>query len=222
MMENLIRSLRERGLLQSERLEQAIRETDIRNFLAPDLRELSYYSFLSDRPALAINENNVQRTISAPHMICIIFEKLIPNPNEKFLILGSKFGYFAALTYKMENTTQVTILEANSLIFNQTRENLRINNLQHHIIIKKKNPLLGLSSSSPFHKILITGAINEIPTTLFDQLADGGILIAPVGEFTQDLLMYEKTGNQLEETNLCSVVFSRLETELESETGTNT
>ena len=220
-MENLIRSLRERGLLQSDRLEQAIRQTDIRNFLAPDLREISYFSFLSDRPALAINEITVQRTISAPHMICIIFEKMIPNPNEKFLILGSKFGYFATLAYKMETTTQVCILEANSVIFNQTRENLRLNNLNQHIMIKKKNPLQGLQSLAPFHKILITGAVDEIPQNLFNQLADGGILIAPVGEFTQDLLMYEKNGNQLEETNLCSVVFSRLETELESETGTD-
>jgi protein-L-isoaspartate(D-aspartate) O-methyltransferase len=221
-MENLIRSLRDRGLLQSDQLEQAIRETDIRNFLAPELREISYYSFLSDRPALAINENNVQRTISAPHMICIIFEKIIPNPNEKYLILGSKFGYFATLIYKMDNTAHVTILEANSLIFNQTRDNLRAINLNQHISVKKKNPLQGLPSLAPFHKILITGSIEEIPQTLFNQLADGGILIAPVGEFTQDLLMYEKTGNQLEETNLCSVVFSRLETFVESETGTDT
>ena len=219
-MENLIQSLRDRDLLQDVGLINAIRNTDIRSFIAPELRDSSYVSFINDRPALAINIPGVQRTISAPHMVCMMLEQMIPSSNEKFLILGSKFGYFATLIFKINNTVQVTVLEANPVIYSMTKQNLTDIHLHQQILVIKKNPLEGNNTHGPFHKILITGAIEEVPEHLFAQLADGGKLMAPVGFPTQDLILYSKSDEFIEEMNLCQVVFSPLETIITSETST--
>ena len=40
---------------------------------------------------------------------------------------------------------------------------------------------LGWPDEAPFDRVLITAAAPIFPTTLFGQLAEGGILVAPVG-----------------------------------------
>ena len=52
---------------------------------------------------------------------------------------------------------------------------------------------LGLPSKSPFDRIIITAACKEVPKTLLDQLAIDGMLIAPVGENIQSLILLRKT-----------------------------
>jgi protein-L-isoaspartate(D-aspartate) O-methyltransferase len=93
--------------------------------------------------------------------------------------------------------------------------------LHQQISVIKKNPLEGLLGHAPFHRILITGAVEEVPDTTFSQLADGGKMLVPVGSPTQDLILYRKSDDFLEEMNLCSVVFSPLETNVASQTGTS-
>jgi protein-L-isoaspartate(D-aspartate) O-methyltransferase len=40
----------------------------------------------------------------------------------------------------------------------------------------------GWPEKAPFDRIILTAAPPEIPKALLDQLADGGILVAPIGE----------------------------------------
>jgi protein-L-isoaspartate(D-aspartate) O-methyltransferase len=52
---------------------------------------------------------------------------------------------------------------------------------------------LGLPKESPFDRIMITAACKEIPSALLNQLALDGLLIAPVGEDIQSLILLRKT-----------------------------
>ena len=52
---------------------------------------------------------------------------------------------------------------------------------------------LGLPKESPFDRIIITAACREISQSLFEQLSTNGLLVAPVGEFTQSLVLIKKT-----------------------------
>jgi protein-L-isoaspartate(D-aspartate) O-methyltransferase len=53
----------------------------------------------------------------------------------------------------------------------------------------------GWSEEAPFDRILVTAAAPEVPAALRDQLADGGILVAPVGnEWMQTVRRYRKRG----------------------------
>ncbi len=65
----------------------------------------------------------------------------------------------------------------------------------------------GWPSEAPFDVIFITAAPKEIPTQLFDQLAEGGQMIVPVGEGPQDLLRLTKTAEGITVENLGPVLF---------------
>ena len=52
---------------------------------------------------------------------------------------------------------------------------------------------LGLPEKSPFDRIIITAACKKVPNVLLHQLALGGLLIAPVGDDIQSLILLKKT-----------------------------
>ena len=51
----------------------------------------------------------------------------------------------------------------------------------------------GIPSQAPFDGILVTAAPDEIPQPLIEQLAVGGRMVIPVGNFYQQLTVVEKT-----------------------------
>jgi len=52
---------------------------------------------------------------------------------------------------------------------------------------------LGLEEESPFDRIMVTAACREVPQALLDQLSLDGLLIAPVGDDIQSLILLKKT-----------------------------
>ena len=57
---------------------------------------------------------------------------------------------------------------------------------------------VGWPEQAPFDAILVTAAPPRIPQPLLDQLADGGHLVAPVGEdIKQHLTVVTRTGSDL-------------------------
>jgi protein-L-isoaspartate(D-aspartate) O-methyltransferase len=52
---------------------------------------------------------------------------------------------------------------------------------------------LGVPEEAPFDRILVTAAAPGIPAPLFEQLAEGGILVIPIGgRWEQDLVRVGK------------------------------
>ena len=54
----------------------------------------------------------------------------------------------------------------------------------------------GWTSKAPFDAIIVTAAAEKVPEALLAQLADGGRMVIPVGEYKQELLLIEKYGNK--------------------------
>ena len=52
---------------------------------------------------------------------------------------------------------------------------------------------MGYLKASPYDRIIITAACTEIPSPLLDQLNNNGLLIAPVGDSSQSLVLLKKT-----------------------------
>src|SRR5262249_6688436 len=76
--------------------------------------------------------------------------------------------------------------------------------------IRQGDGCLGWPEAAPFDAILISAAIESVPQPLFDQLAPGGRLVAPVGQegCVQWLTLYEKSVNdQLQRRVLLPVRF---------------
>ena len=65
----------------------------------------------------------------------------------------------------------------------------------------------GWLKEAPFDAIVLTAAPSAVPGPLLDQLAQGGRLIAPVGEFSQELVLITREAEGFESRTLIPVRF---------------
>jgi len=69
-----------------------------------------------------------------------------------------------------------------------------------------------LPQHAPFDLIFVGGAVSQIPEPLVEQLAPGGSMLIPVGEFYQYLMIVHKTkSGKIEKNPAMSVMFGRLQ-----------
>ena len=74
-------------------------------------------------------------------------------------------------------------------------EKLGIDNA--HVILGDGS--LGYPEKSPYDRIIITAACTEIPLPLLEQLGENGLIIAPVGDSSQSLVLLKKTSEGIVE-----------------------
>ena len=69
--------------------------------------------------------------------------------------------------------------------------------------------LVGLPARAPFDRIVVTAAAEEIPQELAGQLAEGGIMLLPLGPHggAQELVKLTRTKGEIERQNLIAVRF---------------
>jgi len=66
----------------------------------------------------------------------------------------------------------------------------------------------GWPEEAPFDRILVTAAAPAVPTALREQLSDGGILVAPIGdEWLQTVRRYRKRGPDVDVEDIEGVRF---------------
>ncbi|MEN2998125.1 MAG: protein-L-isoaspartate(D-aspartate) O-methyltransferase [Brevinematia bacterium] len=185
--ENLRRILKAENLL-NERLEKAFDRVPREEFFLPQNRSNAYQNNAF--------EIGFGQTISQPSMVFIMLKKLEVNKSHKVLEIGTGSGYLTALlcelsyfVYSME-----IIPELASMAESRLR---KLGYKNFSIIIGDGSE--GLPTYMPYDRIIVSAACPGIPSPLIEQLADGGILILPVGglEF-QRLVAVKKQGKGTE------------------------
>ena len=80
------------------------------------------------------------------------------------------------------------------------------------MIILLRDGFFGYSYQAPFDRIIITAAVEEIPSLVVSQLKIGGIMVVPVGlpNQKQSLLKVIKTEKGLDIKELMSVRFVQM------------
>jgi protein-L-isoaspartate(D-aspartate) O-methyltransferase len=143
----------------------------------------------SDMP-LPIGEG---QTISQPYMVAVMTELLELSGTEKVLEIGTGSGYQTAILAELSR--DVFTIERMAHLAEKAEK--RFQDLSYaNIHIKTGDGTLGWPEESPFDRIIITAGSPEIPEPLLEQLADGGIIVIPVGGlYSQQLLKYRKSGN---------------------------
>jgi len=215
----LLFSLHFNGYLRDIRLFKAFLDVPLKDFVPSEIQ--NQVRLYHDAPVLFYldKENPASlRTISAPHMISIMLQKLILDDNDDLLILGAKSGYIAVLAQKLAPKGRIVILEANSKIAKITSENLNNQNLNGEIEVLVRNPLEGFPELSPWQKILVTGAIKqERISPLLQQLdSTEGVLFAPIGEnYLQTYTQIIRFGDDFYGKKFLQVRFTPLITQIE-------
>ena len=107
------------------------------------------------------------------------------------LIIGTGLGYSAAIVAALVDT--VVAIESDAAMAARASETLTDNGVDNAIVIEA--PLAdGYPKQAPFDLVLFDGAVTQVPSAIFDQLGEGGRLVAVVkkpGQVAQAVL-YEK------------------------------
>jgi len=153
--------------------------------------------------ALPIGEG---QTISQPYIVARMIEVLRHGRTPpKVLEVGTGCGYQAAVLARC--CGEVYSVERIPALLEKARtctRELRLRNLR----FKLGDGMLGLAEAAPFDGIIVAAAAAEVPAALFEQLAPGGRLVAPVGGSQGQLLkVWERGAEGLTEESLEAVRF---------------
>jgi len=152
--------------------------------------------------ALSIGEG---QTISQPYMVAVMTELLELRRKEKVLEVGTGSGYQAAILAELSK--EVCTIERFERLAKQAEEKLRdlgYNNIH----VKTGDGTLGWPEEAPFDRIIITAGTPKVPEPLMQQVAKGGIIVAPVGErFSQQLIKVRKSAQGFSEEYHTMCVF---------------
>lgn len=133
------------------------------------------------------------QTISQPYIVARMIEVMregFSGKQARVLEIGTGCGYQAAVLAEVAD--EVYSIERIRPLHELARSNLRplrIPNLRLHY----GDGMLGLPQCGPFDGIILAAAGLDVPQALFDQMAIGGRLVAPVGTHEQRLKLIVRT-----------------------------
>jgi protein-L-isoaspartate(D-aspartate) O-methyltransferase len=201
--ENLISNLLEMGYIKTDIVKDAMIKVPREEFMTPETRNYAYL----DRP-IPLKHG---QTISAPHMVAILCEKMALEKGMNVLEIGTGFGYNAAVVAEVIGPEgHVYTIERIEKLKNIAEQNIRRTGYSDNITVILGDGTKGYPEKAPYDRIYATASAPKIPEPLKEQLKIGGRLLTPIGQDTsvQELLCLNRVGeNQFKSYNLGGVVF---------------
>ena len=195
-----------------ERLVQRLREQGITNPAVLDqIRNVPRHLFVDEALATRAYEDTALpighgQTISQPFVVARMTEALLENAKpRKVLEIGTGCGYQTTVLSPLVGFVY-SVERINALL---DRARVRFKELAiRNVHLRHGDGFQGWPMHAPYDAILMAAAPLAIPQVLFDQLAPGGRLIAPVGpEGRQQLVRITKRGDDLHKETLGLVSF---------------
>lgn len=197
----MVQNLRRSGYVRSERVEEAMMNVPRHEFVPESMLGSAYY----DTP-LPIGKG---QTISAPHMVAMMLERLDLKDGQKVLEVGGGSGYHAALVAYLTGEKGLVIsVERIGTLAERAREVIKKLGLDKRVVMVVGDGSLGWEKKAPYDRIFITCASPQIPPPLVNQLIDGGKLLIPLGSLhLQTLVLAEKRGNKIKKKSYGGCMF---------------
>jgi protein-L-isoaspartate(D-aspartate) O-methyltransferase len=190
-------TLRRRGISDQAVL-RAMDEVPREHFVAPDYLDAAY----ADQ-ALPIA---CGQTISQPYVVAYMTEQLGVKPHHRVLEVGTGSGYQAAVLSRLVH--EVVSIERYRTLAEAARHRLHTLGFDN-VEVVVGDGLAGVPDRAPYDRIIVTAAAEHIPTALVEQLAEGGVILLPLGPQggTQEIVKLTKTNDGLEREDLIGVRF---------------
>lgn len=185
--------------LQNEDVIRALGTVPRHRFVPENLVENAYQD-----TALPIGYG---QTISQPSLVALMTELLDLNPGERVLEIGTGSGYQAAILAEL-GYVEVYSIEIVPELHEQAAEVL--SELGYaEVKTMAADGYYGWEEFAPFDAIIVTAAPDHMPAPLAEQLAEGGVMVIPIGPpgFTQTLWKFIKQEGELSALNMGSVRF---------------
>lgn len=165
----LILELRSQGI-RDRRLLSAIERVPRRLFLSARQRTLAYVD-----TQLPIE---CGQSTSAPSILARMVEALVVEPGNRVLHVGTGSGYQAAILAHLAGT--VVSAERYRTLVDLARQRLATLKLGN-VELRHADGLVVPEGEEPYDRILVSGAVEEVPAELRSALAPNGFLVVPVG-----------------------------------------
>jgi protein-L-isoaspartate(D-aspartate) O-methyltransferase len=161
--------LRRRGIVDA-RVLRALDQVPRENFVTPDYAEEAYAD-----AALPIA---CGQTISQPYVVAYMTEQLALEPRHRVLEIGTGSGYQAAVLSRLAR--EVVTVERYRTLAETARTRLATLGYDN-VAVVIGDGFKGHPERAPYDRIIVTAAAEEIPDSLVAQLADGGVMLLPLG-----------------------------------------
>ncbi len=148
------------------------------------------------------------QTISQPYIVALMTQELRLHPECEVLEIGTGSGYQTAVLARLAK--RVFTIERSpelSAAAQAVLKKLGIDNVEFRVGDGSR----GWPEARTFDRILVTAAVPDFPPPLVAQLAEAGVMIAPIGQSSvQELVVAEKYHGKLIERGICGCRFVRL------------
>lgn len=187
--------LRKRGI-SDEKVLTAMEKVERKKFVPEFYSDFAY----ADSP-IPIGHG---QTISQPYVVAMMVEALELEKEDTVLEVGTGSGYNAAVMAMIAK--EIYSIEIVDKLFEQTSR-LLTNYSNVHVL--HGNGYEGLPDKAPFDKIILTAAPPHFPAKLWDQLKEGGVMVAPIGPrySLQQLFRFRKLQGQMKREFILDVKF---------------
>lgn len=189
--------LRRRGIRDRAVLE-AMADVPRHRFVSPENAPNAY----EDRPLPTADG----QTISQPYMVAMMTELLAVQPGSRILEIGTGSGYQSAVLAHMG--AAVVSVERSATLARRARKNLKQLGWSEQVKVVEGDGTLGWPDDAPYDGIIVTAAAPRLPRAYSQQLADGGRIVIPIGDLTQQhIYLFERHGDQWTETPHIACMF---------------
>ena len=168
-------------------IKEALMQVDREEFVPSIFKHLAY-----SLDALPMDN---EQWISSPLTVAKMTQYLEPKGCDSVLEIGCGSGYQAAILSKLFR--RVFTIERIDSLLQEARARFRRLDITN-INSKFDDGTKGWESFAPYDRILFSASPKEIPQRVFNQLADGGILVAPIdNDGLQMITRYYKQNGQI-------------------------
>lgn len=159
------------------RIQRAMLEVPREMFAPENLRSMAYMD--GPLPVVAHSDGRRRRTLLSPRSLAMLLQLAQVESASRVLDVGCATGYSTAILARLAQS--VVAVESDSALANAAKQNLRTLGATNTAVVE--NALTaGAPEAGPYDAIVLNGAVEQTPSALLDQLADGGRLVAIVAD----------------------------------------
>jgi protein-L-isoaspartate(D-aspartate) O-methyltransferase len=116
---------------------------------------------------------------SQPSLMAQMLEDLQLRPGLRVLEVGAGTGYNAALMAHVVGPGRVISVDVDREVLSEAWDHLR-NFPERQVEVKHADGRYGYAEGAPFDRIMVTAATPDLEPAWLDQLAEGGLVLAPL------------------------------------------
>ena len=172
---NMVESQVRPNGITDRRIIAAMEDVPREMFVPERFRAVAYVD--EDVPLAPAEEKQGPRALIEAMAFARLLQHAEIKPEDRVLVVGAGTGYGAAVIARI--AAHVVALESDPGLVSEARE--RLVSLRNVVVVEGSLPA-GAMAQQPFNVIFLEGRAEEVPQSLLGQLAEGGRLVAVVGE----------------------------------------